>query len=96
MRAGRARRGAGLAHPRRHRRRRATRQHAKQFHAWATTFIDAAKTKDGVPDANITYLAEKPDVDAARIRDRSTREAVTKAVADIAAKARPGDQVVIC
>ena len=55
----------------------------------------AAKTKDNVPEANITYLAGKPEGDAAGIRDRSTREAVTKAVADIAAKARPGDQVVI-
>jgi len=69
--------------------------HAKQFHKWATTLIEAAKTKDGVPDANITYLAEKPDVDAARIRGRSTSENVQKAVADIAAKAHPGDQVVI-
>ena len=70
-------------------------EHAKQFQKWATTLIDAAKTKDGVPDANITYLAEKPDVDAARIRGRSTSENVQKAVADLAAKAHPGDQVVI-
>jgi hypothetical protein len=70
-------------------------EHAKKFHKWATTLIDAAKTKDGVPDANITYLAEKPDRDAARIRGRSTSENVQKAVADLAAKARPGDQVVI-
>ena len=69
--------------------------HAKQFHKWATTLIDAAKTKDGVPDANITYLADKPDLDAARIRGRSTSENVQKAIADLAAKAHPGDQVVI-
>lgn len=69
--------------------------HAKQFHAWATKLLDAAKTRDGVPDANITYLAEKTETDAARIRGRSTREAVTQAVASIAAKAKPGDQVVI-
>lgn len=70
-------------------------KHAKQFHAWATTLVDVAKTKDGVPDANIVYLAEKPDVDAARVRGRSTGENVRKAVADLAAKAHPGDQVVI-
>jgi len=69
--------------------------HAKQFHAWATTLIDAAKTKDGVADSNITYLAEKTETDAARIRGRSTRENVTAAIAAIAAKAKPGDQVVI-
>jgi hypothetical protein len=70
-------------------------EHAKQFHKWATTLIDAAKAKDGVPDANITYLAEKPDIDAAHIRGRSTSENVQKVVADLAAKAHPGDQVVI-
>ncbi len=70
-------------------------EHATRFHAWATTLVDAAHTKDGVPDANIVYLAEKPDVDAARIRGRSTSENVQKAVADLAAKAHPGDQVVI-
>lgn len=70
-------------------------EHAKRFHAWATALIDAAKTKDGVPDANIVYLADKPDLDTARIRGRSTSENVQKTVADIAAKARPGDQVVI-
>src|SRR4029079_13641892 len=69
--------------------------HAKLFHDWATKLIDAAKTKDGVPDANIIYLAEKPAIDAARIRGRSTSENVQKAVADLAAKAHPGDQVVI-
>jgi hypothetical protein len=70
-------------------------EHAKRFQKWATTLIDAAKTKDGVPDANIVYLAEKPDADAARIRGRSTSENVQKAIADLAAKAHSGDQVVI-
>lgn len=69
--------------------------HAKQFHEWATKLIDAAKTRDGVPDANITYLGEKTETDAARIRGRSVRENVEKAIADIAAKAASGDQVVI-
>lgn len=70
-------------------------EHAKQFGGWAASFIDAAKTKDNVADANITYLGEKPEANAALIRGRSSRENVEKAVADIAAKARPGDQVVI-
>jgi hypothetical protein len=69
--------------------------YAKQFHTWATTFLDAAKTKDGVPDANILYLAEKPDADPARIRGRSTREEVEKAITDLAAKAHAGDAVII-
>jgi hypothetical protein len=68
--------------------------HAKQYHAWAAAFLDAATVKDGVPDANITYLAEKPDADPARIKGRSTRDEVEKAIADLA-KSHPGDQVVI-
>jgi hypothetical protein len=70
-------------------------EHAKQFHAWATKLVEAAKTKDSVPDSNITYLGEKTETDPARIRGRSTRENVTKAIADIAAKAKAGDQVVV-
>ena len=70
-------------------------EHAKAFHEWAVRFIDAAKKKDGVRDANITYLAEKTEADPARIRDRSTRENVEKAMNAIAARAKANDEVVI-
>jgi hypothetical protein len=69
--------------------------HAKTFHAWATTFIDAAKTRDSVPDQNVVYLAEKKETDAARIRGRSTRENVEKAVSDMVARVKPNDAVVV-
>jgi hypothetical protein len=60
-------------------------EHAKQFAKWAEAFIDAAKKKDSVPDANITYLSDR----------RAVRESVEKAVADIAARAKPNDGVVV-
>ena len=60
-------------------------EHAKQFAKWAEAFIDAAKKKDSVPDANITYLSDR----------RAARESVEKAVADIAARAKPNDGVVV-
>jgi hypothetical protein len=60
-------------------------EHAKQFDKWATTFIDAAKKKDAVADANITYLADK----------RATRDAVQKAFADLAGRAKPNEGVVV-
>jgi len=60
-------------------------EHAQQFQKWATTFIDAAKKKESVPDANITYLAGK----------QSARENVAKAFTDVAARARPNDAVVV-
>lgn len=70
-------------------------EHADLFHKWATALIDAAKRNNGVADANIVYLAEKPDADRARIRERSTRENVEKAFRDVAGKARPNDEVFV-
>jgi len=70
-------------------------EHAQRFHKWAATIVDAARQRGGVPDANVAYLAEKPELDPARIRGRSTKENVEKAFADIAARARPNDEVFI-
>ncbi len=60
-------------------------EHAKKFQTWATTFIDAAKKKESVPESNITYLSERA----------ATRAGVEKAFADLAAKAKPSDTVFV-
>jgi hypothetical protein len=60
-------------------------EHAAQFQKWATSFIDAAKKKDAVADANITLLADK----------QSTRDGVTQAFAAVAARVKPNDGVVV-
>ncbi len=60
-------------------------EHAAQFTKWATSFIEAAKKKDAVPDAGITYLADR----------QSTRAGVEKAFADLAARVKPADAVVV-
>ena len=60
-------------------------EHAAQFQKWATAFIDAAKKNDKVTDANITLLADKG----------STREGVQKAFADLAARVKPEEAVVV-
>jgi hypothetical protein len=60
-------------------------EHATQFEKWATTFVDAAKKKDAVPDANITVLSGKA----------ATREGVEQAFRAIAARAKANDGVVI-
>jgi hypothetical protein len=70
-------------------------EHGELFHKWAALLLDAAKRHDGVADANITYLADKPDRDPSRIQGRSTRENVTKAFSDAAARAKPNDEVFI-
>ncbi len=70
-------------------------EHDTQFHEWATTLLDAAQKRNGVPNARITYLADKPDIDPARIRGRSTRANVEKAMADLMASAKADDEVFI-
>jgi hypothetical protein len=70
-------------------------EHAQNFHKWATTIIATAKDKGGLTDATITYLGDKPELDPAHIKSRSTRANVEKAFADLAAKAQPGDEVVV-
>jgi hypothetical protein len=65
-----------------------------QYHKWATAVIDAAK-KHGVTDGNIAYLTEAQDADKSRAKGRSTRDGVTQAFTDIAARAKPNDEVFI-
>ncbi len=60
-------------------------EHQKKFEKWAASFVDAAKKKDAVPEANITQLADR----------RATKEGVEKAIADIAGRAKPNDTVFI-
>jgi hypothetical protein len=60
-------------------------EHAAQFKKWATAFIDAAKKNDKVPDANITYLFDRG----------ATREGVTKAFADLDARVKATDSVIV-
>lgn len=60
-------------------------EHGAKFKKWADTFVDAAKKKEGVAEANITVLSERG----------ATRAAVEKAFGDIAAKAKPNDTVFV-
>jgi hypothetical protein len=68
--------------------------HSTQFHKWATTVIDSAK-KHGLPDTSISYLAERTELDPERIKLRSTRENVLKAFADLAARVKGNDDVIV-
>jgi hypothetical protein len=70
-------------------------EHAQNFHKWASAVIDAAKERGGLKDGTITYLGDKPELDAAHITARSTRANVEKAFADLAGTAQPADEVVV-
>ena len=60
-------------------------EHAQKFQRWAASFIDAAKKKDAVPDANVTLLADK----------QATKAGVEKAFADLSARVKPADAVLV-
>ena len=68
-------------------------EHSTQFQKWAGAVVDSAK-KHGVLAGNIAWLAEAPDKDP-RISARSSRDGVTKAFTDLAAKAKANDEIVV-
>jgi len=70
-------------------------EHTQNFYKWGSAIVDAAKERGGLTDATITYLGDKPELDAARIKARSTRANVEQAFADLADKAQPADEVVV-
>ena len=59
--------------------------HEKKFQKWASTFVDAAKKKESLPDANITSLSGAT----------ANRDGIDKAVTAIAGRAKPNDNVII-
>jgi hypothetical protein len=60
-------------------------EHEQRFRKWATTFIDAARKKEQLPDANISNLTGPT----------ATRDGIDKAVTAIAARAKPNDTVIV-
>ncbi|HUR34465.1 MAG TPA: C13 family peptidase [Vicinamibacterales bacterium] len=68
-------------------------EHAAQFQKWAAAVVDSAK-KHGVLDANVSWFGEAPDKDP-RIKGRSSKDNVTKAFSDLAAKAGANDEIFV-
>jgi hypothetical protein len=69
--------------------------YAEEFHTWATTLIDAATGRYELSAENVTYLAEKTELDPERIDNRSTQENVEQAFSDVADRAQPNDNVLV-
>ncbi len=69
-------------------------QYTTAFHEWGGK-LHAAALANGIPAANVTWLAEDPAKDAQRIGGRSTKEAVSAALSALASKASPNDQALI-
>jgi len=65
------------------------------FHAEAASIYDAARTRWGVADSSLIYLAEDPAQDPVRIRGRATRDGIASALGALARRSAPGDLVLV-
>jgi hypothetical protein len=70
-------------------------KYEQDFYDAGKKIVDAMRTKYGVPDSMITFLAEHPEKDAANIRGQSTKAEVEKAFAKIKTRAKPGDLIFV-
>jgi len=70
-------------------------EHAELFQRWASTLVDGATDRLGVPRDHIIYLADQPEKDAKRATGKSTQQEVEKALGTIAKAAKEDDVVFI-
>ncbi|MGD8276799.1 MAG: hypothetical protein PVH00_02180 [Gemmatimonadota bacterium] len=70
-------------------------QYTRTYYEWGTRLADVAVQRWGVEPGDVTFLAEKPEMDAARIDGRSTRDEIDAALRAVAARAGAADQVFI-
>lgn len=67
--------------------------YAEAFHRAALAIVDASRTRFGVDAGAVAYLGEDPARAPTRMAGRSTREQIARTLGEVAARARPGDQV---
>ena len=67
--------------------------YGQRFMEWGSTFVDAAGEL-GIPEDRITFLAESVEGDS-KVSERSTRENVERAFAQVVTRAGEGDQVFV-
>ena len=70
-------------------------KYAASFHAAASGLLNALVTTHGVARDAITYLAEDPSKDTARIDGKSSKTAVAEAITRVSSRARAGDRVLL-
>ncbi|MEX2608456.1 MAG: hypothetical protein WEA24_00810 [Gemmatimonadota bacterium] len=70
-------------------------RYTEWFTEWGATLVDAAEESYGMPAANVTFLAERTELDPERIDGRSTKAEIEAAFRALAARSRPGETVVV-
>jgi len=70
-------------------------KYVESFHAWSTSLIDAARTRYGLADSSIVWLAEDPAKAPGRITGKSTKETIERTLDGLASRMRAGEQLVV-
>jgi hypothetical protein len=70
-------------------------EHAEFFQRWASTLVDGATDRLGIPRDHIIYLAEQPEKDPKRATGKSTQQEIERAFATMAKSAKEDDVVFI-
>ena len=70
-------------------------EHAEFFQRWASTLVDGATDRLGVPRDHIIYLAEQPEKDPKRATGKSTKEEIERAFATLAKNSKTDDVVFV-
>jgi hypothetical protein len=70
-------------------------EHGELFQRWASTLVDGATERLGIPRDHVIYLAEQPDKDSKRATGKSTQQEIERALGNIAKTAKDEDVVFI-
>jgi hypothetical protein len=70
-------------------------KYVESFHAWSASLVDAARSRYGVADSSIVWLAEDPAKAPGRIAGKSTKENIERTLEGLATRMRAGEQLVI-
>jgi hypothetical protein len=70
-------------------------EHAQLFQRWASTLVDHASGRMGIPKEHIVYLTERPADDAQRATGKSTQQEITRALGALAQGVKQNDVVFV-
>ena len=70
-------------------------KYVQSFHAWSASLVDAARSRYGMGDSSIVWLAEDPAKAPGRIAAKSTKENVERTLDGLTTRMRAGEQLVV-
>ena len=70
-------------------------KYVQTFHSWSASLVDAARTRYGVADSSISWLAEDPSKAPGRIAAKSTKENIERTLDGLATRMRAAEQLVV-